>query len=81
MSRFLPLLTLVVIGALGSASASAASLVWHWEDRFSPAEKRKLQAWVSETRPIQKIGRDPVTSRTNQNSPAGFSRAGARSRP
>lgn len=49
MYRLLPLLTLCVTGAMSSATASAADLVWHWEDRFSPAEKRKLQAWVTET--------------------------------
>ena len=44
--RLLALVALCFAGAFGTAQAE---LVWHWEDQFSPAEKRKLQAWIEET--------------------------------
>ena len=40
---------LLALAAGMISGAANAELVWHWEDRFSPAEKRKLKAWIEET--------------------------------
>ena len=45
MSRFTLKLMFVV---LLIAPTVQAELIWHWEDRFSAAEERKLKAWVTE---------------------------------
>lgn len=46
MSRFICLLALVAAGGMQTARAE---LIWHWEDRFSAAEREKLTAWIEQT--------------------------------
>ena len=43
------LLALLALFSGSALNAAQAELVWHWEDQFSAAEKRKLKAWVEET--------------------------------
>ena len=46
MTRFKIVLALC---SLATAPAAQADLVWHWEDRFNAAEKKKLTEWITET--------------------------------
>ena len=42
--RCVPLVSLIAL-----APVADAELIWHWEDRFSDADKEKLTRWVTET--------------------------------
>lgn len=43
------LLTLFAIVSISAPLISSASITYHWEDRFTQAEQRKLQSWIGET--------------------------------
>ena len=42
-------LVFVLVFSIVSVGSARAELIWHWEDRFNTTEKKRLQAWVTET--------------------------------
>ena len=46
--RYAPLCLMLLMTAL-TACPARAEIVWHWEDRFTPAEQHSLKTWITRT--------------------------------